>query len=145
MLQPDRKISPMKFFSSSVSPKLLWTTAYSCLCWHIDWSHESYSMKGQTTFSKEVHIVSSISSGFSRKTACAFLSWSTLENVCVCICCFCHFTFILAFLAFCFCFFPSDGSTSSSSPSEVILSISSFLILKTSTSPAISSGNPCCI
>ena len=108
--------------------------------WLVSW--RSNSMRGETTFSNEVHSVISTSSGFSRKTACAFLSWSKLENVCVCICCFCHFTFILDFLGFCFCFFAGGGSLLLSSPSEVILSISSFPILKTLTSPAISSGNP---
>ena len=99
-------------------------------------------MRGETTFSNEAHIINSTSSGISRKTACAFLLWSKLENNCVCICCFWHFTFILDFLAFCFCFFACGGSASLSSPSEVILSISSFLMLKTSTYPAISPGNP---
>ena len=74
--------------------------------------------------------------------AYAFSSWSELENVCVCIYYFCHFTFILDFFAFCVCFFAGGSFRSLSSPSEVILSISSFLILKTSTSPSISSDNP---
>ena len=49
-------------------------------------------MRGETTFSNKVHIVNSTSSGFSRETTCALLSWSKLENVCVCICFFCYFT-----------------------------------------------------
>ena len=104
---------------------------FTLLVWtHIDWSHEkciliglmknaywlvswrSNSIWGKITFTNKVHIVNSTCSGFSRKTACVFLSWSKLENVCVCIYCLCHFTFILNL---------------------------SFLMLK--TSPVISSGN----
>ena len=44
-------------------------------------------------------------------------------------------------LAFYFCFFTGGGPTSLSSPSEVILSISLFLMLKTSTSPPTCTGN----
>ena len=47
------------------------------------------------------------------------------------------FTFVLDFLAFCF----GGGFISLSSPSEIILSITLFLVLKTSTSPVNSSGN----
>ena len=99
-------------------------------------------MRGGTTFSNQVHIGNSTNSGFSRKTACAFLSRSKLENVCVCICCFCYLKITLDFLAVCFCLFASGESTFLSSPSEIIVSVSSFLNLKTSNSPAISSGNP---
>ena len=130
----------MKFFSSSKVTLncglFLSLLSYSLVSWR------SNSMRGETTFSNKVYIVNSTSSWFSRKTACAFLSWSKLENVCACIYCFYHFTFILDFLAFCFSLFVGGLSTSLSSPSEVILSISSFLVLKTSTSLAISARNP---
>ena len=99
-------------------------------------------MRGETIFSNELRKVNSKRSGFSRKTACTFLFSSKLENVCVCICCFCHFILILNFLAFYLCFFIIGGSKSLSSPSEVNLSILFFLMLKTQTSPAISSGKP---
>ena len=97
-----RKTSPMKYFSS-LKLTLNCSLFFSLL---VHWlvSGRRNSMRGETNFSNEIHIVNSTSSGFSRKTSCAFLFWSKLENVCVCISCFCYFTFILDFLAFCLCF-----------------------------------------
>ena len=92
-------------------------------------------MRGETTFSNKVHIVNSTSSGLSRKTACVFLYLCLYMLVL-------PFYIYLGFLAFCFCFFTGGGSTSISSPSEVIFSISLLLMLRTSTLPVISSGNP---
>lgn len=132
----------MKLFSSF---KATWNCGlfFSLLAfWLVLW--RGFSMKVETPFSNEVHIFNSTSSGFYRKNACALLSWWKLENVYLCICCFCHFTIIFHFLAFfCFfCFFAGGGSTSLSSLSKDILSIRPFLMLKTSTSPAIFSVNP---
>ena len=129
MLLPERKICHLKFSSSSKVTLNCGLFLSILVYWLVSW--RSNSMRGETIFSNEVLIVNSTSSGFSRKTACAFLSGSKLGNICVCIYCFCRFIFILDFLAFCLCFFISGGSTLLSLPSEVVLSIFLFLMLKT--------------
>ena len=117
----DRKISPMKFFSSSkVSLNyrlfLLSLLAY----WLVSW--RSNSMRGETTFSnKSSSSIQQLLGSLERVP----VHFHSDQN------CFCHFTFILDLLAFYFSFFVGGGSASLSSPSEVILSVSFFLMLKT--------------
>lgn len=96
----------------------------------------SFSLRVETPFSNEDHIFNSTSSAFYRKNACALLSWWKLENVCLCICCFCHFTIIFHFLSFFFLFLCRWWFH------IAIFLMFSFLMLKTSTSPAIFSVNP---
>ena len=83
---------PVKFFSSSKVTLNCGLFLSLLIYWLASW--RSNSVRGETTFSNEVHIVNSTSSGFSRETACAFLSWSKLESVCVCICFFCTLSWI---------------------------------------------------
>ena len=87
-------------WNSSVSPKLVWTAAYSCLYWHINWSHKEVTQWEERLLS-QTKLTSSIQQAL-----------GSLQRLPVfCICCFWHFTFILDFLAFCFCFFAGGGST----------------------------------